>query len=196
MCASPSTGLPVLPLPSSSIRADIITPAELIQCLSCSLPRSSTGLPLNLGGSASTIKPFEACSMFTHVSARMVAESPNAILLHQSASIHVVGSMTATNRNNSCWVGFAPTERRHLSTAHLELAFISILSSPELENFSASRFENLADIPKFQHAVRREQPIGFLILQWFRRSIYVRHAVPLTRSMKAFRSVGIDVDWM
>ena len=39
------------------------------------------------------IARFEACSTFTRVPARMVAEPPKAALCHQSASVHVVTSM-------------------------------------------------------------------------------------------------------
>ena len=39
------------------------------------------------------ITRFEACSAFTHVAARMLAEPPKAALFHRSASNHVVTSV-------------------------------------------------------------------------------------------------------
>ena len=72
------------------------------------------------GWVGSRITVFEACSAFTRVPARMVAE-----LLSQffclSASDHVVTSIirsVATNRSDNCCAGFAPARKTRLSTAH------------------------------------------------------------------------------
>jgi hypothetical protein len=68
----------------------------------------------------SHIKCFEACSAFTHVTACLLAESPEATL-----SIKGFGSIVAstaapiaTGWNDNCRVGIAPTEDRRLFTAH------------------------------------------------------------------------------
>jgi len=63
---------------------------------------------------------FEACSAFTRVTACLLAESPKATL-----SIGGFGSIVtstaapiATGWSESYRVGIAPTEDRHLCTAH------------------------------------------------------------------------------
>ena len=61
---------------STAHRADAITPAETNRCFLSLSPRLVGGLPLSPGGSAPAFIRFEACSAFTHVPARMVAEPP------------------------------------------------------------------------------------------------------------------------
>ena len=61
---------------------------------------------------------FEACSAFTRVPACMVAEPPKAALLPECFSPYRYPS-----RNDSCWVGFAPTRKARLSTAHWKVEF-------------------------------------------------------------------------
>ncbi len=59
--------------------------------------------------------------MFTHITAYVLAESPKVTLLHQRASPNRVSfsiAPTATGWSESCQVGFAPTRRPRLSTAH------------------------------------------------------------------------------
>ena len=53
----------------------------------------------NLRRVDSRIALFEACSAFTRVPACMVAEPPEAALLHQSASVYIV---TSVNRSGCC----------------------------------------------------------------------------------------------
>ena len=64
---------------------------------------------------------FEACSAFTRVAARMVAEPPKAarcIEVLQPKSLPPSTAPIATGRSDSCRAGFAPAEGRRLSTAH------------------------------------------------------------------------------
>ena len=69
------------------------------------------------------ITRFEACSAFTGVAARMVAEPPLAaryIGVLQTMSLPPSSAPTATGWNDSCRTGFAPAEEWRLSTAHTE----------------------------------------------------------------------------
>ena len=83
-------GLPVLPRSPSSMRADATTPAGTVWGVCRLLPVCPRTSP-NLRWVVSRIMIFGACSAFTRVPARMVAE-----LLSQpfylSASNHVVAS--------------------------------------------------------------------------------------------------------
>jgi hypothetical protein len=67
-------GLPVFRSISSSMHADTTTPADPSSAVAISL--NGNGLPQKRDGSASAISVFEACSVFTRVSACLVAESP------------------------------------------------------------------------------------------------------------------------
>ena len=67
------------------------------------------------------ITRFEACSAFTKVAARMLAEPPMAALLIgvlQTRSLPPSPAPTATGWSDSCRAGFAPAEGRRLRTAH------------------------------------------------------------------------------
>ena len=67
------------------------------------------------------ITRFEACSAFTRVAARMVAESPKAtryIGVLQAMSLPPSPAPIATGWSDSCRAGFAPAGERRLSTAH------------------------------------------------------------------------------
>ena len=59
---------------SSSRHADATTPTEPLNAVAISF--NGYGLPQKRGGSASAISLFEACSVFTRVSAYLVARSP------------------------------------------------------------------------------------------------------------------------
>ena len=59
---------------SSSIHADTTTPADPLNAVAIS--SNGNGLPQKPDGSASAMSLFEACSVFTRVSACMVAGSP------------------------------------------------------------------------------------------------------------------------
>ena len=64
---------------------------------------------------------FEACSAFTRVAARMVAEPPKAARyteVLQSKSLPPSTAPIATGWSDCCRAGFAPAEGRRLSTAH------------------------------------------------------------------------------
>ena len=67
-------GFPVFRSISSSRHADTITPADPLNAVAISF--NGNGLPQKRGGSASAISLFEACSVFTRVSAYLVARSP------------------------------------------------------------------------------------------------------------------------
>ena len=67
------------------------------------------------------ITRFEACSAFTKVAARILAEPPMAALLIgvlQTMSLPPSPAPTATGWSDSCRAGFAPAEGRRLRTAH------------------------------------------------------------------------------
>ena len=59
---------------SSSRHADTITPADPLSAVAISF--NGNGLPQKRDGSASAKSLFEACSVFTRVSACLVAKSP------------------------------------------------------------------------------------------------------------------------
>ena len=70
----------MLPPPPSSMRAAATTPAEPVGVRVVRFPTDGS-LPRRIGGSASASAAFGACSAFTRVAARMVAEPPRAALL-------------------------------------------------------------------------------------------------------------------
>ena len=81
----------LLPSPSF-MRATANAPAKPIGAHVARLPTDAS-LPRFTGGVGFRITRFEACSAFTHVAARMLAEPPKAALFHRSASNHVVTSV-------------------------------------------------------------------------------------------------------
>ena len=83
------------PFPSS-MRAAANTPAEPVGACVARFPTGSS-LPRYQGGSASASYPFEACSAFTRVAARMVAKPPLADPLRRSASDDVVTSIVRSD---------------------------------------------------------------------------------------------------
>ena len=67
---------------------------------------------------------FEACSTFTRVAARMVAEPPKAARcteVLQPKSLPPSAAPIATGWSDPCRAGFAPAEGRRLSTAHRKI---------------------------------------------------------------------------
>ena len=78
---------------------------------------------------------FEACSAFTRVAARMVAEPPKAARyteVLQSKSLPPSTAPIATGWSDCCRAGFAPAEGRRLSTAHrIKRASQQAARSPE-----------------------------------------------------------------
>ena len=103
------------PFPSS-MRAAANTPAEPVGACVARFP-TGVSLPRFCGGSASASYPFEACSAFTHVTARMVAKPPWAARstgVLQTMSLPPSSAPTATGWNDSCRAGFAPAEEWRL----------------------------------------------------------------------------------
>ena len=82
VCAPPA-GLPVLLPFTSSMRAAATTPARPAGARVARFPVGAS-LPRVTGGSALASYVFEACSAFTRVAARMVAEPSRAVLLSES----------------------------------------------------------------------------------------------------------------
>ena len=75
------------------------------------------------------ITRFEACSAFTKVAARMLAEPPMAALLIgvlQTRSLPPSPAPTATGWSDSCRAGFAPAEGRRLRTAHGKVGLVVV----------------------------------------------------------------------
>src|SRR5450631_3031174 len=77
--------------------------------------------------------PYKACSAFTHVAACTLALSPSRDTLTRGFS-HFVTSMTAPVASgwSGCRVGFAPTGKRRLSTAHGDAGHVSDIVKPVL----------------------------------------------------------------
>src|SRR3974390_992190 len=98
--------LPPLPRCSSWVYSSLISPSRI------SLPRFHHRVGLR-------IVLFEACSAFTRVTACTLALSPIRDTLIEGFS-HFVTSMTAPIASgwSVCRVGFAPTGKRRLCTAH------------------------------------------------------------------------------
>ena len=97
-------------------------PGGTCRCMCRSLPDrcQPSPFPWRVGF---RITRFEACSAFTGVAARMVAEPPLAaryIGVLQTMSLPPSSAPTATGWNDSCRAGFAPAEEWRLSTAHTE----------------------------------------------------------------------------
>jgi hypothetical protein len=82
-------------------------------------PTSDISLPRKGHRVGLRIDIFEACSAFTHVTARTLALPPIRGTLPEGFS-HFVTSMTAPVASgwSGCRVGFAPTGKRRLCTAH------------------------------------------------------------------------------
>ena len=78
---TPLTGLPVLPLLSSSMRATANTPTEVVSVLLSLTSQYANGLPLNLERVGFHAALFDTCSTFTHVPGRVFAKSPESTLL-------------------------------------------------------------------------------------------------------------------
>ncbi len=119
-CTSP-TGLPVLPRLPSSMHAGATTPAGAVWCMCRFSSQTAIGLPLTQGGSAPALPVSRPARRSLHAPACMVAELLNAALLSgvlQSMSLPPRTAPAATSRKDSCWVGFAPTRKTRLSTAH------------------------------------------------------------------------------
>ena len=116
---------------SSSMRAAANTPAESVGACVARFPTGGS-LPRYPGGSASASYPFEACTAFTDVAARMVAKPPLAaryVGVLQTMSLPPPSAPTATGWSDSCRTGFAPAEEWRLSTAHPIRAVTSPLSA-------------------------------------------------------------------
>ena len=100
------------------------------------------------------ITRFEACSAFTKVAARMLAEPPMAALLIgvlQTSSLPPSPAPTATGWSDSCRAGFAPAEGRRLRTAHGKVGLTKFLITYEahLGRTLASFVGDLASSPAF-----------------------------------------------
>ena len=139
----PSATLPARPAPRgvpvwrvrASVRASRVADLLPLPCVPAPIPRRKrigarvARFPIRQRPSPINrrvgfrIARFEACSTFTRVPARMVAEPPKAALFTrvlQSMSLPPWPALAATNRSDSCWAGFAPARRRRLSTAHCQ----------------------------------------------------------------------------
>lgn len=112
-------GLPVLQRSSSCMHAIANTPAEPLGALFARFPKNGSLLRIH-GRIDFRITLFEACSAFTHVTACILAKSPKVTLYTRGFSRFVTSTTApiATGWSESCRVGFAPTERPCLCTAH------------------------------------------------------------------------------
>lgn len=132
-------GLPVLPRSSPCRHAVAHTPAELLGACLAHFPRNGS-LPRIRCRVGFRITLLEACSAFTHVTACLLAKSPN-VTLYTGGFSHFVASTPApiaSGWSDSCRVGFAPTERPCLCTAHAEIGLIEIgLKGTKDYNFKA-----------------------------------------------------------
>ena len=114
----------MLPRLPSSMHAGATTPAGAVWCMCRFSSQTAIGLPLTQGGSAPALPVSRPARRSLHAPACMVAELLNAALLSgvlQSMSLPPRTAPAATSRKDSCWVGFAPTRKTRLSTAHLGL---------------------------------------------------------------------------
>ena len=107
-------------------------PGGTRRCTCHSLPNRWQPSPLS-GRVGFRLTGFEACSAFTHVTARMVAKPPLAarcVGVLQTISLPPSSAPTATGWSDSCRAGFAPAEEWRLSTAHLITQGYTKLPSP------------------------------------------------------------------
>ena len=98
---TPLTEFPVLPRLPSSMHAGATTPADAARCTCRFSSRTTDGLPLIQGGSASALPVSRPAQRSLHVPACMVAELLNATLLSgvlQSMSLPPRTAPAATSR--------------------------------------------------------------------------------------------------
>ncbi len=102
------------------------TPAESLGALFARFPKNDS-LPRILGRVGFRITLFEACSAFTHVTACILAKPPKVALYTRGFSRFVTSATApiATGWSERCRVGFAPTERPCLCTAHEKVGLAS-----------------------------------------------------------------------
>jgi len=88
----------------------------------------------------SRIALFEACSAFTHVTACMLAESPEVILSIEGFNGFIASTAApiATGWSDSCRVGFSPTEDRRLSRRN-EKCGLAVRQQTYLQGSKASK---------------------------------------------------------
>ena len=118
---TPPTGLPVLPRLPSSIHADATTPAETVRCICRLSSRPSSAFPLPWEGRLphysfrGLLSVRSRSGLYGRWTARGGPLTPECFDLHRylrkSLWLLPAGS-------DSCCVGFAPTEKTRLSTAH------------------------------------------------------------------------------
>ena len=87
------------------------------------LKATTAAFPEIMTGRLPHLWSFEACSAFTHVTACLLAKSPEATLSVEGFDDFVTSIVapTATGWNDSCRAGFAPAEDARLCTAHNKL---------------------------------------------------------------------------
>ena len=113
----------MLPRLPSSMHAGATTPADAARCTCRFSSRTTDGLPLIQGGSASALPVSRPAQRSLHVPACMVAELLNATLLSgvlQSMSLPPRTAPAATSRKRQLLGGIRTHQENALSTAHVE----------------------------------------------------------------------------
>ena len=119
-CTSP-TGVPVLLRLPSCRHAGATTPAGTARCIVRLPSRAAIGLPLLPGGSAPALpvsRPAQRSQKFRPACSLSCSTQPFDTGVLQYISLPPCTAPVATNRNENCCVGFAPTRKTRLSTAH------------------------------------------------------------------------------
>ena len=119
-CTSP-TGIPVLLRLPSCRHAGANTPAGTARCIVRLPSRAAIGLPLLPGGSAPALtvsRPAQRSLKFQPACSLSCSTQPFDTGVLQYMSLPPCTAPVATNRNENCCVGFAPTRKTRLSTAH------------------------------------------------------------------------------
>ena len=119
-CTSP-TGVPVLLRLPSCRHAGANTPAGTARCIVRLPSRAAIGLPLLPGGSAPALpvsRPAQRSQKFRPACSLSCSTQPFDTGVLQYMSLPPCTAPVATNRNENCCVGFAPTRKTRLSTAH------------------------------------------------------------------------------
>jgi len=96
--------------------------------------RIAIGLPLINGGSAPALpvsRPARHSRVFRPAGLLSRPRRPFDTKVLQSTSLPLQTALAATNRSDNCCVGFAPTRKTRLSTAHVESGGGAVSESPE-----------------------------------------------------------------
>ena len=134
------TGRPMLLRLPSSRHADASTPAGAARCFGRLPSRTASGLPPISGGSSPATpvsRPAQRTQVFRPACSLNCSTHPFDTGVLQYMSLPLCTAPAATNRNDKKCVGFSPTRKTRLSTAHQEIRAIALSGSTPNEHCTA-----------------------------------------------------------